>query len=41
YGLIFLGERITPWMLLCGAVIVAGTALSTGLLKLKRPRSSP
>jgi drug/metabolite transporter (DMT)-like permease len=40
YGLIFLGEQVTPWMLLCGAVIVAGTALSTGLLKLKRPRSS-
>ena len=40
YGLIFLGEQVTPWMLLCGAVIVAGTALSTGLLKLKRRRSS-
>ncbi|MFB0899340.1 MAG: EamA family transporter [Polaromonas sp.] len=35
YGLIFLGEQVTPWMLLCGAVIVAGTALSTGLLSLK------
>jgi drug/metabolite transporter (DMT)-like permease len=41
YGLIFLGEQVTPWMLICGAVIVAGTALSTGLLKLKRQRSSP
>lgn len=38
YGLIFLGERVTPWMLLCGAVILAGTALSTGLLKFKRQR---
>jgi len=41
YGLVFLGERVTPWMLLCGAVIVVGTALSTGLLKLKRRRSPP
>lgn len=41
YGLVFLGERVTPWMLVCGAVIVFGTALSTGLLKLKRPRFSP
>jgi drug/metabolite transporter (DMT)-like permease len=41
YGLIFLGEQVTPWMLVCGAVIVFGTALSTGLLKFKRPRFSP
>jgi drug/metabolite transporter (DMT)-like permease len=34
YGAMFLGERVTPWMLACGAVIVCGTALSTGLLKL-------
>lgn len=34
YGVLFLGERVTGWMLLCGAVIVCGTALSTGLLKL-------
>ena len=33
YGAIFLGEPVTGWMLLCGAVIVLGTALSTGLLK--------
>lgn len=33
YGVLFLGERVTPWMLACGAVIVCGTALSTGLLK--------
>ena len=39
YGLVFLGEHITPWMLTCGAVIVVGTALSTGLLKLRRPCS--
>lgn len=32
YGALFLGEAVTGWMLLCGAVIVCGTALSTGLL---------
>lgn len=34
YGSLFLGEQVTPWMVLCGVVIVCGTALSTGLLKL-------
>lgn len=34
YGAVVLGESITPWMIVCGAVIVLGTALSTGLLKL-------
>jgi drug/metabolite transporter (DMT)-like permease len=33
YGVLFLDEAVTAWMLLCGAVIVCGTALSTGLLK--------
>ncbi len=36
YGALALGESITLWMLMCGAVIVLGTALSTGLL---RPRA--
>ena len=36
YGATFLREAITPWMLLCAAVIVCGTSLSTGLLKLGR-----
>lgn len=36
YGAVFLGESVTPWMLMCAAVIVSGTALSTGLLKLRR-----
>jgi drug/metabolite transporter (DMT)-like permease len=36
YGVMFLGEAVTGWMLLCGAVIVCGTALSTGLLKPRR-----
>ncbi|HSV53131.1 MAG TPA: DMT family transporter [Burkholderiaceae bacterium] len=34
YGSVFLGEAVTSWMLVCGAVIVCGTALSTGLLKI-------
>ena len=34
YGAIVLGEAITLWMLLCGAVIVLGTALATGMLKI-------
>ncbi len=33
YGVLFLGEAVTAWMLICGGVIVCGTALSTGLLK--------
>lgn len=33
FGLIFLGETVTPWMLFCGLVIVVGTSLSTGLIK--------
>jgi drug/metabolite transporter (DMT)-like permease len=36
YGALFLGESVTAWMLLCGGVIVCGTALSTGLLALGR-----
>jgi drug/metabolite transporter (DMT)-like permease len=34
YGVLFLGEAVTAWMLLCGAVILVGTALSSGLVKL-------
>jgi drug/metabolite transporter (DMT)-like permease len=36
YGVVFLAEAVTLWMLLCAAVIVCGTALSTGLLKMGR-----
>lgn len=32
YGVVFLGESVTAWMLICGAVILLGTALSMGLL---------
>lgn len=34
YGALLLGEAVTPWMLFCGAIIVCGTALSTGWLRL-------
>ncbi len=34
YGVAFLGEHVTGWMVVCGIVIVAGTALSTGLVRL-------
>lgn len=36
YGLVFLGELVTPWMLICGTVILCGTALSLDLFKLRR-----
>ena len=34
YGATLLGEAITPWMLGCGAVVLCGTTLATGLVKL-------
>ncbi|MEC5213540.1 drug/metabolite transporter (DMT)-like permease [Polaromonas sp. CG_9.5] len=39
YGVLFLGESVTPWMVGCAGVIVGGTALATGLLKLGRDRT--
>lgn len=36
YGVLLLGETITAWMVLCALVIIAGTALSTGLVSLGR-----
>jgi drug/metabolite transporter (DMT)-like permease len=36
YGVLLLGESITPWMVVCALVIIAGTSLSTGLLRLGR-----
>ena len=36
YGAVFLGEAIAPWLLICAGIIVCGTALSTGLLRLGR-----
>jgi drug/metabolite transporter (DMT)-like permease len=35
YGVLFLAEAVTLWMLLCAVVIVFCTALSTGLLKIR------
>ena len=45
YGVVFLQEEVTPWMLGCGLVVLLGTSLSTGLLRLeswwpKKTRSS-
>jgi len=34
YGTVFLGESVTGWMVACGAVILLGIALATGLLRL-------
>lgn len=34
YGVLLLGEHITPWMIACGVVIVVGTGLASGLLQL-------
>lgn len=36
YGAVFLNETITPWMVFCGLVIMAGTALSTGMVRWAR-----
>jgi drug/metabolite transporter (DMT)-like permease len=41
YGALFLGEAVTAWMLLCGAVTLFGTALSMGLLTLWRTPPAP
>jgi drug/metabolite transporter (DMT)-like permease len=38
YGAVFLHEAITPWMLMCAAIIVCGVALSTGIVRLGRSR---
>lgn len=35
YGAIFLAEAVTLWMVACGAVILCGTLLATGLLRLR------
>lgn len=36
YGAMLLSEAVTGWMLICGAIIFAGTALSTGLIGNKK-----
>ncbi len=35
YGVLLLDEHVTSWMLICGGVILLGTALSSGLIKLR------
>ena len=43
YGVLALGESLTLWMLMCGAIILLGTALASGLVKglVKRPGQQP
>ena len=46
YGVAFLGESVTLWMLLCAGVIICGTALASGLVSDKlaarvNPSGSP
>ncbi len=36
YGLLFFQETVSTWMLLCGLIIICGTALSANLLRLRR-----
>lgn len=38
YGVLLLDEAVTPWMLVCGLVIVLGTTLSTGMWRLPAAR---
>jgi drug/metabolite transporter (DMT)-like permease len=37
YGVVLLGEAVTVWMVVCGSIILLGTSLSTGLLRLRLP----
>ena len=37
YGVLFLNESVTPWMLICALVIICGTALSAGLVRIPAP----
>jgi drug/metabolite transporter (DMT)-like permease len=36
YGVVLLDEAVTPWMVGCAVVIIAGTSMSTGLVKFSR-----
>lgn len=40
FGVVFLHEPLTAWMVLCGGVIVVGTLLATGMLHLPRGERS-
>ena len=41
YGVLLLHEHLTLWMLLCGVVILLGTGLSSGLLRLPQRKPIP
>jgi drug/metabolite transporter (DMT)-like permease len=41
YGAMLLGEKVTLTMIVCGAIIILGTALSTGVLKLPSRKIAP
>jgi drug/metabolite transporter (DMT)-like permease len=41
YGAILLNEKITLTMIVCGAIIILGTALSTGVLKFSSQKTAP
>jgi drug/metabolite transporter (DMT)-like permease len=41
YGAVFLAESISPWMMICGAVILLGTLLATGLVRVPGLDRSP
>lgn len=34
YGVVAMGESLTLWKLMCGAIILTGTVLASGLVKL-------
>lgn len=36
YGVVLLDEKVTVWMLICAAIILLGTTLSTGLMGVSR-----
>ncbi len=38
FGVIFLDEMVTHWMMECALVIVLGTALASGLIQRKKPK---
>jgi drug/metabolite transporter (DMT)-like permease len=40
WGGLFLAEAVTPAMLIGCAIILAGTALATGLVRSRRPAST-
>lgn len=41
FGTLLLAESLTPWMLGCGAIVVIGTAMSTGVLRLPGRVATP